>query len=88
MKLSKIKIVFMALFSQFVIVTSLDLTLLPVSVFESFKSLGRSNILTTHPGMFQHFSRSTDQYIEYEIHDLAIARSSSSRAVPALSGGI
>ena len=51
MKLSKIKIVFMALFSQFVTVTSLDLTLLPVSVFESFQSVGRSNILTTHPGM-------------------------------------
>ena len=81
MKLSKIKIVFMALFSQFVTVTSLDLTLLPVSVFESFQSVGRSNILTTHPGMLllHHSSNSTDQYMYFVFQQIKILRKILSR---------
>ena len=44
------KIVLLSLFCHLIIVASLDLTLLPVSVFESIQSVSRSNILTTHPG--------------------------------------
>ena len=35
-----------------------------------------------------YLARNLTKYKEYEIHDLAMARSSSSRAVPTLSGGI